>query len=303
MKFGKLASLEGIDLHLPPEPPANGALHSRLPTPRRAHLYIGCTGWSMKEWRGRWYPEKARPQDYLTYYGQQFNTIELNTTHYRIPTPETVRKWHEQTPADFRFCPKVPQSISHDGQLGLGGDQVALFAEAIAGLGEKLGPCFLQLPPYFASDRLPILERFLARWPAALPLAVELRHGSWFTDPAAGAALFDLLEQFRVAAVITDVAGRRDVLHLRLTAPFTLVRFVGNGLVPSDYERIDEWIALLRRWALPELYFFAHEPDNIQAPEMVDYLVRQLQGSWPEARLRGPRAVDKPQTGAQMELF
>lgn len=303
MKFGKLDSLEGISLQLPSEPAANRALLGTLPAGVTPQLYIGPTGWSMKEWRGRWYPEKARSPDYLRYYGEQFNTIELNTTHYRIPDVDTVRKWYEQTPPDFRFCPKVPQTISHDGQLGLGGAGIEAFAQAIAGLGEKLGPCFVQLPPYFAADRLPLLGRFLTRWPRALPLAVELRHPSWFADTAAGDALFATLAEFGAAAVITDVAGRRDVLHLRLTAPFALVRFVGNGLIPSDYSRIEEWLLLLRSWALPEVYFFPHEPDNILAPEMVAYMVGRLGETWPAAQTRGPRPVDAPQTGAQMELF
>ncbi|MDV7395267.1 DUF72 domain-containing protein, partial [Arthrospira platensis SPKY1] len=106
------------------------------------------------------------------------------------------------------------QLISHSKNLGLGSSLIPDFCNAIAGLEEKLGCCFLQLPPYFAHDRLPLLRRFLAAFPAELPLAIEVRHESWFSEPSARDELLNTLEAFSRSAVITDVAGRRDVLHM-----------------------------------------------------------------------------------------
>jgi uncharacterized protein YecE (DUF72 family) len=256
----------------------------------------------MPEWTGKWYPEGAKRTDFLRHYGQQFGTIELNTTHYRIPTPETIAKWYATTPADFRFCPKVPQRISHDRQLGLGQAALPQFTEAIAGLGEKLGCAFAQFPPYFGVDRLGLLERFLAAWPPAIPLAVEVRHESWFAAPGTQLdRLAALLSKYRIAWVITDVAGRRDVLHMRLTAPRTLIRFVGNDLHPTDYERIDAWVERLAAWRLPETYFFPHEPDNLLAPDLAAYLAERLQATG-RFSTRGPRPVAAP-SGGQLDLF
>ena len=300
MKFGKLVDISGVDFSLPPGPEVPGAF--RLPPGTELPVRIGATGWSMPEWVGRWYPAGTRRADFLQSYGRQFGTIELNTTHYRIPTPETVAKWYAATPADFRFCPKVPQRISHDRQLGIGEAALPQFTEVMLGLREKLGCAFAQFPPYFGADRLGLLERFLQAWPSAVPLAVEVRHESWF----AGAGreldrLAELLRHYGVALVITDVAGRRDVLHLRVTAPRTLIRFVGNGLHRTDYERIDAWVARLAEWRLPETYFFPHEPDNILAPDLAAYLAERLQAAGPFTT-RGPQPASAP-PGGQLDLF
>ncbi|RMF02637.1 MAG: DUF72 domain-containing protein, partial [Bacteroidetes bacterium] len=229
-----------------------------------------------------------------------------NTTHYRIPTPEQVAKWCAAVPDDFRFCPKVPQRISHERNLGLGGDQLPLFWEALRHFGEQLGCCFVQLPPYFGADHLPLLCKWLDIWPTDFPLAVELRHESWFTDQAVVARWAEVLRKSGVAAVITDVAGRRDVLHQVVTAPRTMIRFVGNGLHATDYERADDWLGKLTEWqerGLQQVYFFPHQPDNELAPEMALYLVN----AWHAAKsvhIRGPHKLGpKSAGGEQITLF
>lgn len=305
MKFGKLQDITGVDFRLPADPPENQAILAR--TAEQAELlnvFIGCTGWSMPEWVGKVYPAGTRTKGFLEAYGKQFNTIELNTTHYRIPSLEMIQRWYEQTPADFKFCPKIPQSISHSRNLGLGGEQIPLFCEAVQGLEEKLGCCFMQLPPYFGPDRLKQLETFLQAFPSHIPLAIELRHEAWFKEATTRVALFEVLENTNSATVLTDVAGRRDVLHMRLTNSIGMTRFVGNDLHPTDYERIDEWVLRLRHWqeqGLREMYFFTHEPDNLKAPDLADYLASQLKGM--EGVLtRGPVFFASDQ-GEQMSLF
>ena len=302
MKFGAVSDPSAIDFQLPVEPLANRARLDRFelgPGQDKARIYLGATGWGMKAWVGKWYPKGAKSVDFLRHYGQQFNTIELNTTHYRIPDTETVRRWYAAVPADFRFCPKVPKSISHVNDLGAGGDRLPRFVGALDGLAEKMGCAFLQLPPYFGADRLAVLTRFLGRWPRLLPLAVEVRNESWFDDPFATEALMDLLAGHGVAAVITDVAGRRDVLHGYVTAPRTMVRFVGNGLIASDYTRLAKWAAKLREWNLPESFIFPHEPENVLAPDASAWLADHLTGL-DFALTRGPRPLDGPE---QMQLF
>lgn len=309
MKFGKLQDISGVNFSFPPEPKINAvrlAERTAAPSPEPLRLYIGCTGWSMPSWVGQWYPKGTKSKGFLEAYGQQFNTIELNTTHYRTPDQALVERWCSQVPDDFRFCPKVLQRISHDRNMGLGGGQLPLFWQALEYFGEKLGCCFIQLPPYFDYSRLELLERFLSAWPRAFPLAVELRHESWFQEEEAIQAFSDLFFKHQVAAVITDVAGRRDVLHLQLTSQQSMIRFVGNGLHPTDFDRARDWCQKIREWqqvGLSEVYLFPHQPDNEEAPKMAQYLADQFANELTIIS-RGPSPIDKaPPQGQQISLF
>jgi len=304
MKFGKLQDISSVDFQLPPNTEETARILAKSPPTPSPTLYVGCTGWGMKEWVGTIYPRGSKPGDFLKHYTQQFNTIELNTTHYRIPTLETIAKWKKAAKADFHFCPKIPQTISHSRDLGLSGGRIVTFCEAIQGLEQHLGCCFMQVAPYFGVDRLPILEKFLADFPNHIPLAIEVRHESWFSTEAALEKLATSLEQHKKAFVITDVAGRRDVLHQRLTNELAVIRFVGNDLHPTDYSRIDEWVLRLKEWfeqGLQAAYFFTHEPDNIKAPDLAKYLVEKAQTLMPTVQTRGPQ--ENPPLDGQMSLF
>lgn len=302
MDFGKLPTVDNVDFSLPPEPPQNAALLSSLPKITKPTMYIGATGYNMKPWVGKWYPPGAKDKDFLRCYGDQFNTIEHNTTYYRIPDAATVARWREETPADFRFCPKIPQTISHARDLGLNGRELPIFCEVIAGLEEKLGCCFLQLPPQFSVRDLNLLARFLENFPPQIPLAVEVRHATFFQKTTVAEDYFQLLQSHHIAPVITDVAGRRDVCHVRLTNRHVLVRFVGNGLHPSDYQRIEYWSKRLKNWmdaGLHAVYFFTHEPDNLLAPELAVFCGTTFSSEMPGITLRNP----KPVSGQQGSLF
>ena len=305
MKFGKISDIANVNFTLPKDDPKTTELFNRLPpNDELPRVYVGCTGWSMKEWIGRVYPNGTKANQFLSYYGKQFNTIELNTTHYRIPTLKTIATWRQSVPKDFKFCPKVPQSISHRSDLGMKGEGINQFLTSVYELNENLGCCFMQMPPYFDISRLPMLERFLSKWSKEIPLAIEVRHETWFNNNANFHQLFDLLEQHEISTVITDVAGRRDVLHQRLTTDTAMIRFVGNDLHKTDYQRIDEWVSRLKLWfenGLKTVYFFPHEPDNLLAPEMSAYLIDRLNESF-ESTVRGPKLIDNQQ-GKQISLF
>ncbi|MEM6380462.1 MAG: DUF72 domain-containing protein [Bacteroidota bacterium] len=303
MKFGKLPNIEDVDFSLPANHPLTDAVLEDPSPIDQPNFYNGCTGWSMKEWVGKIYPKGTKTKDYLSVYAQHFNTIELNTTHYRIPTVETIDKWRKESTPDFRFCPKIPQTISHSRDLGMGNQQLRVFWDVIAGLEEKLGCCFIQLPPHFSHQKLGILKQFLSIWPSSIPLAIEVRHESWFDQVQHTQDLLETLQTYNKSAVITDVAGRRDVLHMGLTNATTMIRFVGNGLHPSDYNRIDAWVERLTHWTqqgLQEIYFFPHEPDNLLAPEMASYLHSKAQ-MIPNIQTRGPKLIEPDPE--QLSLF
>jgi len=304
MKFGKLSDISQVDFKLPPDASDNQSLLSGYNFVSQPLLFTGCTGWSMKDWVGKIYPQNAKAKDFLKYYTRQFNTIELNTTHYRIPGPDLIKKWQLNSNSDFKFCPKIPQSISHSRELGLKDDKLIIFTEVIQQLEEKLGCCFMQLPPYFDFPRLGLLEAFLLKFPAHIPLAIEVRHMSWFDSKATINALSALLKQYNRIFLITDVAGRRDVLHQKLTTNKAMIRFVGNGLHPTDYQRIEQWLKRLKKWyeyGLEETYFFIHQPENVLAPDMVTYFVERAKSVLPGVITRGPKM--NTAEGHQMSLF
>lgn len=304
MKFGKVYNLKPIDFHMPEPPLATEEWLDELPDPvATPEVYFGCTGWGMKEWVGSYYPSDAKSKEYLRHYARQFTTIELNTTHYRIPTPALVNQWHDMATGPFKFSPKIPQSISHSRDLGMTGEQIGWFCDSIVGLREKLGISFMQLPPTFKPERMDLLAKFLERFPLKrVPLAIEVRHEQWFSDKGAYHAYLDLLRSHQASTVITDVAGRRDVLHMGITTPYVLIRFVGNSLHETDYQRVDDWVTQLVDWlerGVQEVYFFSHQPDNILSPEMCEYFIAQLEARSEYQFLKKP----SPLGGEQMALF
>ncbi|MCS6928882.1 MAG: DUF72 domain-containing protein [Saprospiraceae bacterium] len=306
MDFGKVphAALDAIDFSLPAEPPENARVLSGA-APPVVRLYVGATGYNMKAWVGRWYPAGTPESRFLACYGQQFNAIEHNTTHYRIPEPNLVTHWRNAVPEDFRFCPKIPQLISHARRLSEAQSSMERFCEIIVGLENRLGCCFLQLPPYFGPERLRELEHFLIVFSNRIPLAVEVRHPAFFSQKEAQQALFNLLRAHQVTAVITDVAGRRDVCHGHLTTRRTIIRFVGNALHPTDFTRTQAWAERLAYWVhagLEEAYFFCHEPDNLLAPELAAFAVEAFRKHIPHAGLRGP-IPRASLSGGQIDLF
>lgn len=321
MKFGKLPDVSNVNFSIPCDMPGTREALEKTKRRRdreteglsdsenkglsdRVKFYMGATGWTMKEWIGTLYPADAKQKDFLKYYSQQFNTIEMNTTHYRIPTDEMVEKWKKESAPDFKFCPKIPQTISHSSNLSVNTDLIEQFTEVISGLGEKLGCCFMQMPPYFGADRLAVLEAFLKKIPGNIPLAIEVRHESWFDHVKNAIQLFELLEKYHVSTVITDVAGRRDVLHMRLTTGTAMVRFVGNGLHPTDFTRLNDWMWRIDSWyeqGLEKVYFFLHEPEETQVPELATYLLKILK-PFPRYDIRGPKIINE-NSGQQISLF
>lgn len=303
MEFGKVNDTSKVNFSMGAEPIFTRKLLHKLPPCDKPKIYFGCTGWAMKEWLGQYYPAKTKPQDYLYHYTRQFSTIELNATHYKIPSKETIATWYEQSDANFKFAPKIPQTISHSSTLGIGDNALSLFCENIVGLKEKLGVSFMQLPPEFGPNKLHILENFLHRFPTdKVPLTIEVRHQDWFDNAQNFQAFLDLLLAHNVGTVITDVAGRRDVLHLGLTTPCATIRFVGNHLHRTDFDRVDAWIGLLLDWikiGLQEVYFFSHQPENIFSPVICDYFVNELEQ---RSNLRFDKKIKKIDDG-QMKLF
>jgi len=300
VKFGKLNSVDGVDF----EVPALSIAQPNTSSPKPPKIFLGTTGWSNKEWVGAYYPSKAKTSEYLSHYGKLFDTIELNTTHYQIPSTEKVDKWCNQVDSSFKFCPKVPQDISHRSNIGSETSQTRTFFKSILSMDQNLGPCFMQLPEYFDPSQIDKLLHFLSRKPQNLPFAIELRHPKWFVeDNFHLKLLLPELTKTNTSLVITDVAGRRDVSHSLLSNPTLILRLVGNGLHPSDFTRMDRWIERIVALGaqLNEVFIFFHQPQMTQIPDMVNHFIEKAAKSGLNLGLEPVKPIYEP--NIQLRLF
>ena len=144
-------------------------------------VLVGTSGYSYKEWKGPFYPEKLPADEMLRFYAGRLRTVEINNTFYRMPDETVLSRWSEQVPDDFAFSVKAPRRISHDKRLRETDSDVAEFLRRTAVLGTKLGPVLFQLPPFIKKD-LPRIADFLDLLPVALRAAFEFRHASWQDD-------------------------------------------------------------------------------------------------------------------------
>src|ERR1043166_8472393 len=278
MEFGKLPEneLELIDFKLPPDPAVNKEVLAK--GKGKTKFYIGCAKWGRKDWVGKLYPVGTKEKDFLEAYAKHFNSIEFNALFYRMPTREQVMDWKSKVGADFKFCPKFPDTITHIRRLKNCQKETEQFLQVLDWFGEKLGSVFLMPHPQMGLKHFDTIKAYIASLPQDINLFVELRHPEWF-EKEASEQIFELFEKSKVGSVITDTAGRRDCLHMHLSTPETFIRFVGNSLDPSDYSRIDAWVKRLKEWkskGLQRCYFFMHQHDELYSPELSVYLIEAL---------------------------
>lgn len=273
MKFGSVPNPGEIDYTLPPDHPDTGRVLKS--GDGSFNVYVGCAKWNKTDLKN-FYPKGTK--DELSYYSTQFNSIELNATFYNAPTKSVVQKWYEKTPEGFKFFPKLTNSISHFKRLLDTKQVVDEYCDAISGLQEKLGMVFLQMHDNFKPKDFDRVVRFIDEFPKVIPLAIEVRNQDWFTDPAAADQFYKLLEEKGVTNVLVDTAGRRDMLHMRLTTPKAFVRYVGANH-PSDYPRLDDWLVRLKKWkeqGLQDLYFFIHQNVELESPLLSAYFIKKM---------------------------
>ena len=135
-------------------------------------LYVGTSGYSYKEWKGLFYPDKIADKEMPDFYGQQFGSVEINNSFYRVPKPEVVRGWTDRVPVSFRFVLKATRRITHLKRLKEVGEEVAYFTGIANELGDRLGAVLFQFPPNFKKD----MDRLLA-FVELLPPTPACSHG------------------------------------------------------------------------------------------------------------------------------
>jgi uncharacterized protein YecE (DUF72 family) len=211
-------------------------------------LHLGTIGWSYDFWKGPFYPAKTASKNYLAYYSSQFNTVEVDSTFYRMPSPQTVENWRMQTPEDFIFSLKFLQFITHVKALKDCQRETAAFLERAELLKEKLGPLLLQFPPTFTTTHFADLAEYLKQLPKHHRYVVEVRNKSWLTPE-----FYTLLRDNGVALAWAETPRMDQVSEV--TADFLYMRWEGdrkavNGLLGKiEVDRkvdLDAWADKLK---------------------------------------------------------
>jgi uncharacterized protein YecE (DUF72 family) len=214
------------------------------------NIYVGTSGYSYKEWKGSFYPEKIPAKEMLRFYSERLSTVEINATFYRMPQPSMLENWKEQVPPTFRFALKAPQRITHFKRLKETDEETKYFFETASVLGEQLGVVLFQLPPNMKKD-LPRLETFLAQLPPETRAAFEFRHPTWFDDD-----VLELLRSQNRALVVSDTDDL-PATHIDKTADWGYLRL---RRVQYAEENLREWLGRIRDQNWQETcLFFKHE--------------------------------------------
>jgi uncharacterized protein YecE (DUF72 family) len=181
-------------------------------------LHVGTSGYSYKEWKGSFYPEKLPAKDMLPYYASKLSAVELNNTFYRMPQQPMVESWKTQVPEGFRFSVKASQRITHFKRLKDVESETKYLLETVGALEEKLGVVLYQLPPNMKKD-LERLQTFVKVLPGDIRAAFEFRHPTWFDD--------DVLEVLKSQNLALCISDTDDV-------PVTHIDRTATGVI-SDY--------------------------------------------------------------------
>ncbi|HEX6133589.1 MAG TPA: DUF72 domain-containing protein [Longimicrobiales bacterium] len=209
----------------------------------------GTSGFSYKEWKGSFYPEKMKDAEMLPYYAARFDTVELNNTFYRLPNEKTLQQWSAQAPPGFQFALKASRVITHIRRLKEVAEPTAYLYGVTEALGAARGPILFGLPPNMKQD-LERLRGLLALVPAGVRTAIEFRHPSWHDD-----AVFDALRERDVALCIAHTD--EDETPFVATAGWGYIRL---RRVAYDAADLREWRARIAAQQWDEAFvYFKHE--------------------------------------------
>ena len=185
-------------------------------------IRIGTCAWSFPDWHSSFYPAELPESQWLEWYARYFTAVEIDTTFYGPPAPDTIRRWAESTPAHFRFACKLPRAITHLRHLRDCTGELNAFLRAVEELSAKLHIILVQLPPGFGpKEGKTSLRAFLRELPTTFRFAIEFRHSGWHRPQ-----IISLLEKHRVAWVWSDTSP----LNERNLAPFEFLPRTGEFL-------------------------------------------------------------------------
>jgi len=210
-------------------------------------IHIGTSGWSYKDWKGLYYPEKLKTTEWLSYYAKQFDNTEINTSFYHLPKRQTVLNWAEKVPKRFRFCPKISRYLTHMKKLHEPDEPLERFFEVFDLIKPVLGPVLIQLPPSLKFNYDLALSFFDILWRKykAYDFALEVRHNTWLENDS-----LDLMTKYNIAFVISQ-SGIGFPYSEMVTSKNIYVRFHGPGkLYASSYtdETLKGFATKFKKW-------------------------------------------------------
>lgn len=248
-------------------------------------FYVGMSRWGRKEWCNSLYPTKTLEKDFLMHYAKHFNSIELNSTFYSIPSPYFIKSWKDKVHfggnEKMLFIPKVSREISHINKLKDTTKLLEQYLNAVSEFGENLGPTFIQVGEYIGPKYFNTIKDFISTLPKEQEFFFDIRHKEWFNNADNRQSIFSLFADNNIGSIITDTSGDRDIVHMELTKPELFVRFTGNGEGNwrSDYQRIDAWVDRIGQWkdkGLRKVYFFVRQHREDFSPHLASYLINKL---------------------------
>ena len=227
-------------------------------------IYVGTSGYSYKEWKGSFYPEKIPAKDMLAYYAARFQAVELNNTFYRSPQPGIVESWKAQVPENFRFTMKAPQSITHFRRLKDAAAVTRSMIKTVSALEDRLGAVLFRMPEDMEKD-IKRLETFLKDLPAGTRTAFEFRHPSWFDEE-----VLALLRSENRPLCISD-RDEMPMNQIDKTADWGYVRLRRVKYSKSDLTR---WIDRVRAQDWKDAFVFFKHDDEATGPKLAAQLDR-----------------------------
>lgn len=231
-------------------------------------IRTGTSGFSYKEWKGAFYPEKIKNADMLEFYGSRLPTVEINNTFYRMPKASVLEGWSEKVPPDFRFILKASRRITHFKRLKNADEECRYFVDTANTLGSHLGALLFQLPPNFKKD-IERLEDFLTVLPSQTRAAFEFRHESWFDDEVT-----DLLRAHNRALCLAETDDRSP--ELVSTADWGYLR-----LRRPEYTKkaLARWLDGIGRQQWKECFVFFKHEDEGSGPRLAEKLLTMASAS------------------------
>lgn len=286
-------------------------------------LRIGLPMWALPEWQHGFFTQDAGSADFLKQYASVFTTVEGNTTFYSIPTEASVIAWRKSVPAVFRFCFKMPKSITHDAKLQRCDALLSAFIERMKPLKDVMGPLMIQLPPSFDGRSLPHLESFIKKLPIIFNYAVEPRHSDFFDGGAYQQGFQALLAKYRIEQVVFDSRAlfacddtHTSIVEAKAKKPNfplpevtvhkqVIIRFVGGSDADENAAYFAEYVDKIRHWlaAGKQVYLLLHMANNHYAPALAKQLYAQLQVAMPELADLPLWPVERESNDGQMLLF
>jgi uncharacterized protein YecE (DUF72 family) len=221
------------------------------------NLYVGTSGYSYPEWKGKFYPKDLPNKGMLHYYGENFRSVESNSTFRGMPKPDVLNRWGDEVSADFKFALKAPQQITHIKRLKDSKEPVSQVFEVGRVLEERLGPVLFQLPPNFKKDAIRLGE-FLDLLPKGSRAAFEFRHESWFDEE-----IFELLKKHKVALCIAEADNDLKVPFVA-TANWGYLR-----LRREDYgdPELKAWVKKVKKQDWSDAYVYFRHEDTGKGPK------------------------------------